>query len=137
MLGQFNKTQQNLSKDRNLLQTGKPLPKEKVQDSPLKNGGSVTFGGEDDTLVQKVTWTERPGVLNTYASIKTTDVIVELTEEAESSMTQNIPSGGNQAGERRTLQNQPIQFFNFMPMKSEVQSGKYPTLVLNYTLGGQ
>lgn len=47
----------------------------------------MTFGGEDDTLVQKVTWTDRPGVLNTYASIKTTDVIVELTEEAESSMT--------------------------------------------------
>ena len=119
MLGQFTKTQQNLSKDRNLLQTGKPHHKGKPQDSPQKNGGSMTFGGEEDTLVQKVTLSDRPGVLNTYASIKTTDVIVELTEEAESSMNQNFPARDNHLGELSTLQNQPIQFFNFMPVKCE------------------
>ena len=79
----------------------------------------MTFGGEEDTMVQKVTLSDRPGVLNTYASIKTTDVIVELTEEAESSMTQKFHARENHRGEISTLQNQPIQFFNFMPVKFE------------------
>ena len=46
----------------------------------------MTFGGEEDTMVQKVTLSDRPGVLNTYASIKTTDVIVELSIESKTAL---------------------------------------------------